>query len=136
MPEFQKNVDIGLAIIVVLSFILIWTTDISLETQFIPTIINGVSSSISLIVGFTATAISLTVSREEFKASQHKNRIIWTIILLILAILFLFFTYLELIDAKYQSALRLAMSGLAISFCTLFDFLGFLCSKLEIMHQD
>ena len=136
MPEFQQTVDILVATILILSLIPTWAMDISLESHFVPTIINGISSSISLIVGFTATAIAITVSRPLFKHSQDTKRIIYTIIFLIPAIASLFLAYNELMRAEFQLALKYGMTGLSISFVILFDFLAFLCSRLETMGED
>ena len=135
MSKFQLFIDIISLVLTIIFSIRIGIMEISIEPQFIPTIINGLSSSVSLIVGFTVTAVIITISRQLFKPSQNKYRIVFTIVLLIQPIIILFFGYSHLMKAKYQLALKYAMISLIFSFFILFDFVAFLCSELEIMEQ-
>lgn len=133
MPKNQLFFDIFWLLFAFITSLVIWNTNLLLETQFIPTVLNGVTTSISLIVGFTATTIAIMISKP-FKPVENKYRIGFTTVMLATPIFILFVTYFELMNAEYQLALKYAMIGLIISFCTLVDFLTFLGSKLERME--
>lgn len=87
--------------------------EIALESEDIPTIMNGLVSSISIMIGFTATILTLKMRREDLKLTG------WGIALFLFVVpmLLLFLTYILLIwEDNPQPALRCAMLDLIISF--------------------
>ena len=135
MSKSQLFADILVLIFAFLFLLAIWNTDISIETQSIPTILNGLTSSISLIVGLTATVVTIAFSRS-FKLAQDWFRIGFTVVTLWLPIVLLCIAYLQLMEVKYQLALKTAMIGLVISLSLLGEFLSFLYVKTQTMEQD
>jgi hypothetical protein len=131
MARAQRLFDIASIVLGVASTVLSWTIGISLENQVIPTVLNGMVSSIALFVGFTMTAITLAVSRLPLKPSEDMTRISFVTTFLLLSVLLLFSSYVALMSADYWRALRWAMTGFGISIFTLFDFVVFLTTKFE-----
>lgn len=128
-------IEILMLITASLAFINLWVTHVTLERDAIPTVINGLTSSISLIVGFTGAIITIVLTNPSFKRARSMVRIIITIITLALAIGVLWTTYSCLINAEYDSALKVSMTGLLISLYILIDFLGFLSSQVFRSRQ-
>lgn len=115
-----------------LFFLLImWTKEITIETQFIPPVLNGITSSTSLFIGFIGTLVAVGVSTGGLKITQHKKQITFTLSSLSIAIMILFFAYFAVIIEEYLGALKLAMTALVISLFLLMNFLDFLTSMLE-----
>jgi len=99
----------------------IWVTNIILETQDILTILNGLTATMSIMIGFTATTIAIMSSKPDFTDRQRRLRILIIVAMLWPQFFTLTQTYLELLlHSAYELALRLAMTGLIISVITLF----------------
>ena len=102
-----------------------------METQFILTVLNGITSSTSLLVGFAATLATFSVTIKTMKKPQHKKRISETIGSLTIPVLLLFMAYtLGIMSEDYDGALRFAMSGLVASFFLLLNLVDFITSLL------
>jgi len=105
----------------------VWVSSINLETQYIPTVINGIATSQSLILGFIATGIAIIASRPLEK--QKSGRLILIIPLLLFPITLLVFTYVFLMayeDHLYVWVLKMAMTGLVLSLALFTSFITFL----------
>lgn len=106
-----------------------WVDEIILETQFVPTIVNGLTSCIALIVGFTATSIAIGFSNPRFNLGENIGRIMVIMLVLTFSCGCLYNAYGAIMIARYYEALRYARTGLVIAILVLFDFLGFLGFK-------
>lgn len=51
--------------------------EISLETQFVPTLLNGITSCTGLIVGFTITVIVITISQFKDPHDTTPSHLLW-----------------------------------------------------------
>lgn len=100
----------------------VWTLDMSLETQYIPTILNGVATATSLFVGFTGTLVAISVPR----ATQHKWRISLEIIMLTFPMIALFNAYFDVVRGNFQGSIKWALTGLVLSFFIIQNFAQFL----------
>jgi len=101
---------------------IVWSLDISLETQYIPTILNGVTTATSLFVGFTGTLIAMSAP----KATRHKWRISLAIIVLTVPMVVLFNAYIQVVMGHFQTSLKFALTGLIVSFFSIANFADFL----------
>lgn len=131
MPKFQTLLDISSVFFVLVLPIFILHFEVSLETQFIATAINGMSSATGLIVGFTATAIAVSAS-QLFKFTKHRFRVSYTAVALVYPALLLVTAYTLLIWAEHHLAIRFALMALVVSCIILEDFMLFLGSELLI----
>lgn len=113
------------------------TREISIKTDFVPTVINGLTSSISVIVAFTGALITLVLSGSifNFSASEKRTRIMPTIVMLGVPLALLWTSYSYLLDANYDGALKVAMIGLLISLQVFMDFMGFLTSRFSTSQE-
>lgn len=131
--EIQIVVDLFALIFAILLTYSILDTDITLCDQFIPTTLNGVTSCTSLIVGFTATAVAVTVS--QFKNPRDAPRITITILFLSVSIVLLFYAYAAIMDKQYHLALKSGMIALVVSISTLIDLVFFFALKLRRFEE-
>jgi len=134
MSKYLILLDTTCFALALLLLSIVWTTNIDLDPQIIATVLNGLTSSVSLMIGFTATVIAITFSKSEFRPLEDGNHIKGAITFLGLAGLLLVVAFFELLkDSNFQSALRFALSSLTIGVTVLFDFLGYLLDKMEKM---
>ena len=120
--------------LIILTSISVSVSPINLETQYIPTVINGIATSQSLILGFIATGTSIIASRKLEK--QKSRRLISIISLLLFPIILLVFTYFFLIiyeDYSYVWILKMTMIGLVLSLGLFAKFIIFL---IQIIKGD
>lgn len=117
MSKLDKFLYIYLVSLGVIAIITIWFSDITLESKYIPTILNGIVSSVSIIIGFTATAIAIMLRRTSFELPKelHLDDAIMALLFPISLILATYYSLL--VDNDFQSAIRLAITSLVISFC-------------------
>ena len=88
---------------------------IGLDVQYLPTILNGLTTAVSVMIGFTVTILALIVRTQEFKAQFGAFSINLIAVLLILSFLLLFNTYWNLLaGADFHTALRIAMINLIV----------------------
>ena len=100
--------EIVMALSLVLTFLFVWTGDISIETQYLPTIINGLTTSVAVMIGFGATC--LTMMRAYYPRKQTDAMA--CTFLLMMPIGLLSCAYIELVFlSDLKAALRLVMSS-------------------------
>jgi len=129
MVKVQQIVDSSFTILAILFIIIDWTSEIKIEAQYIPTILNGITSSVALIVGFTVSSITLTITRK-LPRPIGATRLGITIFILLFSVLTVFIAYSRVFLSDFHYALKHAMMGLDISVIMLFDFIIFLTMPL------
>ena len=103
-----------------------YTRQISIDSNLIPTVINGLVTSISLIIGFTAAIFTFTLSRQAERV-RFNRRQEWKIALLLFVPIALLVTlYDTLLSGDTVLALRFAMANLGIALAILADVLTYL----------
>jgi len=114
--------------------VFVWTTEMPIETHHIPTIVNGMTTCISLIVGFNLTALTILIS----KLSEYypeTTKIVDSAFLLAVPIIMLLTAYFGLVLSEYQLALKFAFSGLDVAFLILLPSLVFFGKKLHTQER-
>ena len=103
--------------------------DITLEPQYIPSILEGLTTSVSIMIGFTGTILAIMLQRKDLRLSRIYFHLVVT--LLIISACLLVLTYVSLVgEANFQKALRYAMLDLILSYCTLAGLLNFLYIRI------
>lgn len=114
------------------ALILIWSGNITIERQFIPTIINGLATSTSIMVGFFATILTFMVTKQVGGYSISEFYFGLALIFMLFPLTILFMAYgILVVDAQPQKALRWAMTDLVVSFCLAFQVLVLYLGKLR-----
>jgi len=107
----------------------VWTWDITVEKEVLPTLFNGLVSSISICIGLTATII-VFVLRE---VKSHYEKMIFSLILYLLTvpILSVLGSYRALLYyGDYYLMFRELLFGLAFSFIMLYSTLILILSDV------
>lgn len=115
----MSRLDILFCIIILLWAYLgaiVWFTDIPLNPQYIPTILNGLVSSISILIGFTATVIAILFRKEQSKSSRYEYEAMLMFLALGPVLLLTGMYFLLITEADLQFALKLAMINLLVAF--------------------
>jgi hypothetical protein len=119
----DKLVDIATFIAAAVILLAVDSVGITKDIEYIPTITNGITASTSIIVA--ATGLVLTFANAN-KLIQRKrawaDRIYYTFAFILLAISFVFLTYVALMWGDYVKAIRTAMAGLVIALATFANF--------------
>jgi len=124
--------------IIYLLFIVWMWIEPSVETQFIPTIINGLASSTALTIVFTLTSVTFWLSRSQSsrRLTHESGRLVSTFAGLTLSIMFLLASYITLMNSNYNVALKEAMSSFIIAFILLLDSSLFIISEWWIAQLE
>ena len=103
--------EIGLFAVLIFSLAAIILEPVSIDGQYIPTVMNGLASGTAILVGFGAA--SLAMLRERFTS---KIDLLLIMLCLILPAFLLFLAYIQLIMyARYIEAIRIALAGLGFA---------------------
>jgi hypothetical protein len=126
----DKIIDILTFIFAAIMFLAVDAGGVTTDTSYIPTISNGITATTSIIVG--ATGLVLTFAHANNLVQRNKpwaNRIYYTFAFILLAISFVFLTYVALTWGDYVKAIRTAMAGLVIAGGTFANFTLFVLRK-------
>lgn len=107
----------------------LWLNPINLKPDHIPSILEGLISSISIIVGFTGTILAIVLQSKDFKLSRRD--LSRALLLMMAPVVLLVVMYLHLVQyGNLQDALRIATSTLVVAFFIFFGLINFLYKKL------
>lgn len=96
----------------VYSLVSVWTTDVTVDIQYIPEIMSGLTSGTAILIGFTATC--LTIMRKFYAKNVGKFLVLLTY--LMFPAMLHFFAYGRLVFySDFIEAIRAAISGFALS---------------------
>lgn len=124
---------IGIPLILIVSNVAIYVVKITLSSEAIPTLVSGIASSTSIIVGFSGTLLGLM-----FREIKWKNGLTYKVQIVIAAAIIglvisagqLWLAFLSLSQSYYIDAVRNSLSGLLISLCTLFGLAIIIIDKM------
>jgi len=138
----MRKLQVAVVVIMVFSFLgfilaifSTWISEILLETQFIPTSVNGLATSTALAIGLSATFLTLGFSNKFFSGE-------WDIIVMIMLLLIALFSIASLSNSYYQLGLgelhtsfRYAMTGFYSAGLMLFEGLLFLLYSVMRIYR-
>ncbi|MCJ7635453.1 hypothetical protein MUP77_24075 [Candidatus Bathyarchaeota archaeon] len=116
----------------------IWKVPFKISDNEIPTVLNGMASSIALCTGFIVTAITFLSRNGKTtgkKKTQYINDVLPFTIIIFLSFpmtLLLFGYYALLANAAYQEAAKDLLTGMALSFFLLFSTIIYATAKASI----
>ncbi len=92
---------------------------IKVGEQIIPTVINGVTSSMSIIIGFSGAFIGIML-REIKKDKKMRQFYVISMVLLLMPLMFLWTIYSVLTSGFYELAIRYGLTALITTLCIFF----------------
>ena len=133
MKKF-KAFEIVLAVFILGALITTWTRNIAIPHDHIPSVINGIVASISMITGFSGATMLFTLSKQWEKLKLGMTRPIIYLALIGLPLVLLWTMYSYFLDGNFDYALKMAMSDLAIASSILLDFIAYYLRE-TIIHM-
>ena len=103
----------------------IWTKEIAIPTEQIPTITNGLVSSISVIIGFTGALIVFTMSKDTGKLELSSSRSVFYIIGIGGSLSLFWSLYNYIMEGNFILAFKIAMVSLLLASTILIDFIAY-----------
>ena len=134
---FRAIWELALLSFSVSALIYLVRTEIPVKEDIIPTIINGLVSSVSVIVGFTGILITFAYSNKLIDLSHRESRyrLIIIVALLTLSLTFLWTMYMTIIVGGFYLAFKLAMVALLLAVGAMVDFMMTVVVR-EIFKKD
>jgi hypothetical protein len=131
----MRKVDLGLLLVGLPAILALTFYPVSYESSsLVPTIINGVATSTSVIVTFTGLLMTLGISSKLVELQGEKRRLYFTIVFLGLSGFLLFLAYItemmSLDTGHFVESLKLSMVGLVISIETFVSFMDFIILQI------
>jgi hypothetical protein len=133
MRKFQA-LEILLIIFIIGAFGITWARNNTIPKEQIPTVINGLVASISMIIGFNGAIMVFILSRRWESLKLGSARPIIYVSLVGIPIVLLWSMYSIFLDGNFDYALKMAMTDLAIASAVLVDFLAY-SSRETILHM-
>jgi len=124
----MRKVDLGLLITNVPALLAVIFYPISTESSIlVPTIVNGVATSTSVIVAFTGLLMTFAISNKLLELEKVRNRSYFTIASLGFSVLLLCTAYINemmsLGTGNFANSLKASIFGLIISAMTFVSFM-------------
>ena len=115
MSKKDTAVDVVLVIAFVYLIIDMLNREATIDTQLIPSLVNGIASSTSIAVAATGLILTLAFSNKLVKITEMKWRVYLTIGLMAFSITLIAQAYENLMQEYFEMALRNSMIGLFVS---------------------
>lgn len=132
MDKFRASY-IGISIAVFVATL--WAAillNVGIDEQAVPTLVNGITSSMSIVVGFCGAIVGI-MFREIGTNPKTKRNLLISLIALMAPITFLWTTYSFLAMGFYSLAVRYSLSGLIL---TLYIFIMLLVFVAEALSSQ
>jgi hypothetical protein len=127
--------EIALVAFVATSFLVILTENIAISPENIPTFLNGMVTSISMIIGFSGAIMVFTLSKQWDSLKLGSARPVVYVALVGLPIVLLWTIYSHLfLSGDLVYSFKLGLLDLAIASSVLVDFIGYYCRE-TIIHM-
>jgi lysylphosphatidylglycerol synthetase-like protein (DUF2156 family) len=124
---------VGLSLLLISGMVAIYVMNISLNSQAIPTVINGLASSTSIMVGFSGTLIGLIlrgIDRKRGLTYWMRCVIAFAVVGLMMSAGQLYVAFLNLAMSNYVDAIRNGLMGLLLSLCIFFGLAVIIVEKM------
>ncbi len=113
-----------------------WLTSISVQTDLIPTIVNGEVIAGSIAIIFTGIFFTIGCTNKLLELQKKKNHPYFILALLGLTSFFIVTTFLCLIANNFDIALKLSFTGLIIATGTFMSLIGFLIQQITQQNSN
>lgn len=135
MPNILFIVTVVISVGIVITIPFIWTNEISLEDQHIPTIINGVTTCTALIIGFSTASLTLGISNRILVFTKDIAWIVGILAMVMFSAIILAGAYSSMVWLNdFHEGFRNAMTSLSLSLTTLLLTFSLLINALDRMH--
>ena len=113
-----------------------WLTNSSVQTELIPTIVNGEIIATSIAIIFTGVFFTIGYSHKLVELQKKRDHTYFILALPGLASLFVVSTFLCLITNDFNIALKLSFTGLILAIGTFMSLIGLLIQQLTPQSSE
>ena len=113
-----------------------WLNNVSVQTELIPTIVNGEVIATSIAIIFTGVFFTIGYSHKLLELKKKKDHSYFILALPGLASLFVVSTFLCLITNNFDIALKLSFTGLILAIGTFMSLIGLLIQQLNLQSSN
>jgi glucan phosphoethanolaminetransferase (alkaline phosphatase superfamily) len=106
-----------------------------IDQTYIPTVINGITASTSIVIGFTGVVMGLFYRDVFAKDEKMKSMLMGLTLYLAIPIAYLLTVYAWLVVVDFDSSLKIAFTGLILSLFIFIFMLFFVGYNLEKNQQ-
>ena len=126
-----RKFNLAIVIAGAIALIYAWLINVSVQTDLIPTIVNGEVIAGSIAIIFTGIFFTIGCSNRLMELQRKKDHAFFILGLLGLASFFIVTTFLFLIANDFDIALKLSFTGLIIAAGTFMSLIGLLVRQLS-----
>jgi hypothetical protein len=131
-----QKFNLAIVIAGAIALIYAWLINVSVQTDLIPTIVNGEVIAASIAIIFTGIFFTIGCSNRLMELQRKKDHPFFILGLLGLASFFIVITFLFLIANDFDIALKLSFTGLIIAAGTFMSLIGLLIRQLSSENSD
>ena len=132
MRKLNAVIVAGGAIAIIFS----WLNNVSVQTELIPTIVNGEVIATSIAIIFTGVFFTIGYSHKLLELQKKKDHTYFILALPGLASLFVVSTFICLITNNFDIALKLSFTGLILAIGTFMSLIGLLIQQLTPQNSN
>jgi hypothetical protein len=120
-----KLLELALIVFFAVSVFITLTRNLPQFNDQIPSLINGMVTSISMIIGFSGAILVFTLSKQWEYLKLGSSRPIIYLVLFTLPLGLLWTVYSYLLDGNFDGAIKVAMVDLSLASVILIDYLAY-----------
>jgi hypothetical protein len=134
--KMLRKFNLAIVIAGAIALIYVWLINVSVQTDLIPTIVNGEVIAASIAIIFTGIFFTIGCTNRLMELQRKKDHPFFILGLLGLASFFIVITFLCLIANDFEIALKLSFTGLMIASGTFLSLIGLLIRQLSSQNSD
>jgi len=132
----SRKFNAVIAFVGTIALVYAWLINISVQSELIPTIVNGIIIATSIAIIFTGIFFTLGCSNRLIELQKKRNHPYFILALLGLASFFIVSTFICLISNNFDIALKLSFTGLIIATGTFMGLIGLLIRQLTSQNSE
>jgi hypothetical protein len=131
-----RKFDAVLVVAGAIALIFGWLINVSVQTELVPTIVNGEVIATSIAIIFTGIFFTLGCSNRLLELQKKKDHPYFILALLGLASFFVVSTFLCMMVNNFNIALRLSFTGLILATGVFMSLIGLLIQQLTPQNSN
>ena len=137
LTPFQRQMRNWAIFIFIVYVIIFLFLPVTIDDTAIPTLVNGITASISIIVGFSG-AISGVVFHKELENEDSKGKKFYLLILglFIIALIYPFGAYLSLSSKQFVIAVKYSFGGYLIALLAIMTVFNYAGKKWDVNYSE
>ncbi len=132
----SRKFNVVIVVVGAIALVYVWLNSISVQTDLIPTIVNGEVIAGSIAIIFTGIFFTIGCTNKLLELQKKKNHPYFILALLGLTSFFIVTTFLCLIANNFDIALKLSFTGLIIATGTFMSLIGFLIQQITQQNSN